>query len=142
MTNPMKRMLNSFTVKDEDYESYGDVEQMDEYREVDEVSFPSQLSAVESPSVATADSRRLFTARPRNYEDTAAIAEAFRDGVPVILNLTELDAAESRRILDFSVGVCCALEGVLRRITPGVFLLSPADFSISEATSSGTQQVF
>jgi YggT family protein len=42
------------------------------------------------------------TLSPRSYKEARTIGERYRDGQPVIMNLTELDAADAKRLVDFA----------------------------------------
>ena len=53
-------------------------------------------------SVSATDLRRIQTIKPRTYNDARLIGEAFRQGVPVIMNLTEMSDADAKRLVDFS----------------------------------------
>ena len=77
------------------------------------------------------DLRRIQTIKPRSYNDAKLIGEAFRLGVPVIMNLTEMPDAEAKRMVDFSAGLAFGLHGSLERVTTAVFLLSPAHVEIA-----------
>ena len=81
-------------------------------------------------SVGPADLRRIQTIKPRTYNDARVIGEAFRQGIPVIMNLTEMSDADAKRLVDFSAGLSFGLEGSIERVTTSVFLLSPAHVEI------------
>jgi cell division inhibitor SepF len=74
---------------------------------------------------------RITTLQPRSYRDARTIGERYRSGVPVIMNLTELEAAEAKRLVDFAAGLVFALHGGFDKVTNRVFLLSPADVEVS-----------
>ncbi|HLU59016.1 MAG TPA: cell division protein SepF [Pseudonocardia sp.] len=74
---------------------------------------------------------RITTLQPRSYRDARTIGERYRSGVPVIMNLTELDAAEAKRLVDFAAGLVFALHGGFDKVTNRVFLLTPADVEVS-----------
>lgn len=67
----------------------------------------------------------ILTVHPTEYRDAATIAESFRDGVPVILNLSRMNDADARRLIDFASGLSMGLRGRIERVTSKVFLLSP-----------------
>lgn len=75
---------------------------------------------------------RIMTLHPRAYNDARAIGEEFRSGVPVILNLTDLDDSDAKRIIDFSAGLVFGLHGTIERVTSKVFLLSPECVDVGE----------
>lgn len=74
---------------------------------------------------------RITTIHPKSYDDAQAVGRAIREGVPVVLNLTDVSESVAYRIVDFSAGVVFGLRGSIERVTPRVFLLSPAQVSIS-----------
>ena len=81
-------------------------------------------------STEGASVRTLTTVHPHSYNDAKSIGEAFRDGTPVIMNVTELGDNEAKRLVDFAAGLVFGLHGTITRITSKVFLLSPADVEV------------
>lgn len=79
----------------------------------------------------TAALARITTLQPRSYYEARTIGERYRDGVPVIMNLTELDEAAARRLVDFAAGLAFALRGSIEKVTNRVFLLTPAGVEVS-----------
>jgi len=73
----------------------------------------------------------ILTVHPRAFKDVKVIAEHFRDGVPVIINISQMADAEARRLIDFSCGMAEALFGKMERVTGKVFLLSPSHVAVS-----------
>jgi len=88
-----------------------------------------QREAAPAPMSAS-ELRRIQTIKPRSYNDARLIGEAFRQGVPVIMNLTEMSDADAKRLVDFSAGLSFGLHGSIERVTTSVFLLSPAHVEI------------
>ena len=74
---------------------------------------------------------RITTLQPRSYNEARTIGERYREGVPVIMNLTELDDAAAKRLVDFAAGLAFALRGSIDKVTSRVFLLTPADVEVS-----------
>jgi cell division inhibitor SepF len=74
---------------------------------------------------------RITTLQPRTYNEARTIGEHFRDGIPVIMNLTEMDDADAKRLVDFAAGLSFGLRGTLERVTNKVFLISPSNVSVS-----------
>ena len=85
----------------------------------------------ERPTTGAAALSRITTLQPRSYRDARTIGERYRSGVPVIMNLTELEAAEAKRLVDFAAGLVFALHGGFDKVTNRVFLLTPADVEVS-----------
>jgi cell division inhibitor SepF len=85
------------------------------------------------PAPAAAPGRRyqITTLHPTTYREARTIGEHFREGTPVIMNLTEMDEADARRLVDFGAGLAFGLRGTMERVTNRVFLLSPADVQVT-----------
>lgn len=82
-----------------------------------------------APSSSREDSstlRTITTVHPRSYNDAKSIGEAFREGTPVIMNVSDMGDAEAKRLVDFSAGLVFALHGSIERVTGKVFLLTPS----------------
>ena len=90
-----------------------------------------QVSRVVTPHPATADMHRITTIHPRSYNDAKLIGESFRSGTPVIMNLTDMDDNDAKRLVDFAAGLIFGLRGSIERVTSKVFLLSPANVEVS-----------
>ena len=74
---------------------------------------------------------RITTLQPRTYNEARSIGEYFREGVPVIINLTEMDDSDAKRLVDFAAGLSFGLRGRIERVTNKVFLLSPANDDVT-----------
>ena len=77
------------------------------------------------------DMSEILTVHPRQYKDAKPIAEAFRDGTPVIINLSQMTDGDARRLIDFSAGLTQGLEGRIERVTTKVYLLTPEHIAVS-----------
>lgn len=85
----------------------------------------------------------IRTIHPHTYNDARRIGEDFRSGVPVIMNLTEMEDGDAKRIVDFAAGLVFGLHGTIERITNKVFLLSPANVDVAaEARAQLAQDGF
>ena len=85
-------------------------------------------------AVATDDEERRYqitTFHPTTYNEARTIGEHFRDGVPVIMNLTEMAEGDAKRLVDFAAGLAFGLRGSMDRVTNRVFLLSPANVQVT-----------
>ena len=78
-----------------------------------------------------ADINRIITVHPRTYNEARTIGENFRDGIPVIMNLSDMEDADAKRLVDFSAGLIFGLRGSIERITSKVFLLSPHNVTVA-----------
>ena len=90
---------------------------------------PTRPRAVEAaPSAAPV---RVHLVVPRSFNDAQQIADKFKEGIPVILNLQGSDADLSKRLIDFASGLTYALDGGMQRVADKVFLLTPRNVEVS-----------
>ncbi len=114
------RITAKATPYEDDYdfiegEDYDESEYYDEDADVAPIrSLPS------TPQIA-----RIVTVWVSDYKEVKDFATEFRNGLPVVLNLSDAGNTERARIVDFAVGLCFGLEGVFSRISDDVFLLTP-----------------
>ena len=86
----------------------------------------------EAPRAQARDAlSRITTLHPTSYVEARAIGEHYRDGIPVIINLTEMENADAKRVVDFAAGLAFALRGSMDKVTNKVFLLSPPDVDVT-----------
>ena len=78
-----------------------------------------------------AELSRITTLHPRTYNEARTIGENFREGVPVIMNLSEMDDADAKRLVDFAAGLIFGVRGSIERVTNKVFLLSPPNVTVA-----------
>jgi cell division inhibitor SepF len=86
---------------------------------------------------AEEEGRRIATVTPSCFRDARHIGELFRDGVPVIVNLTTLEATDAKRVVDFAAGLTFGLRGTIERVATRVFLLSPAHTQVVTGEPAG-----
>jgi cell division inhibitor SepF len=91
---------------------------------------PGAAAPVEVPGTV-AELSRIITLHPRTYNEARNIGENFREGTPVIMNLSEMDDTDAKRLVDFAAGLVFATRGTIERITNKVFLLSPPNVSVA-----------
>ncbi len=126
---------------EDEYNSYDEYDERAHGRgsDVDRVeSRPSPVSNIaerrrpaSGPTGVVAELSRITTLHPRTYNEARTIGENFREGVPVIMNLSEMDDADAKRLVDFAAGLVFAVRGTIERVTNKVFLLSPANVSVA-----------
>ena len=137
-------------VTDDRYADYDDSDDVDELTEglsreellSSEDNQPAKVTQLEprrpvatnhSPASQqrTADVSRIITVHPRTYNEARNIGEHFRDGVPVIMNLSEMEDSDAKRLVDFAAGLIFGLHGTIERVTSKVFLLSPQNVKVA-----------
>lgn len=86
--------------------------------------------------------RRIATVTPDGFRDARGIGELFREGVPVIVNLSSMDPGDAKRVVDFAAGLTFGLRGSIERVATRVFLLTPADTQIVSGEPGGRSRDF
>jgi cell division inhibitor SepF len=74
---------------------------------------------------------QITALHPRTYNEARTIGEHFRKSTPVIMNLSDMDDADAKRLVDFAAGLTFGLHGRIERVTARVFLLSPNNVSVT-----------
>ncbi|MFG2225869.1 cell division protein SepF [Streptomyces sp. NPDC050161] len=127
-------------VDDNDDERYYD----DDYAEGAEPGNPASGSWVTDPRLRVAESSsaqdqgtRIATVTPDGFADARGIGELFREGIPVIVNLTAMESADAKRVVDFAAGIAFGLRGSIERVATRVFLLTPADYKVVSGEKEG-----
>ena len=132
----------------DEYDIYDDeaadrrrVERADDESSAPALSAPDQaegeqkaFAAERRPPLAestVSDLARITTLHPRTYNEARTIGEHFREGTPVIMNLTEMVDSDAKRLVDFAAGLIFGLHGSIERVTNKVFLLSPANVEVT-----------
>lgn len=96
------------------------------------------------PTPAASNMSEILTVRAKAFNDAHEIGTSFRDGVPVVIDTSEMSDGDARRLIDFVSGCALALEGKLDRVTNRVFILSPKHINVhredkrSQAEHSGS----
>ncbi|HLR55703.1 MAG TPA: cell division protein SepF [Actinomycetales bacterium] len=126
-----------------DYEAYEEPEapvEREQDAQVTPISRAPQRSQTPRNNSA-ADLRRISTVHPRTYNDAKVIGESFRTGTPVIMNLSDMDDSDAKRLVDFAAGLVFGLHGAIERVTNKVFLLSPAHVQVASEGKEDNAQV-
>lgn len=85
------------------------------------------------PQPQPTDFSTIKSLKPKTYNEARTIGESFRDQVPVIMNLGDMDPDDAKRLVDFAAGLTFGLRGTIERISSKVFLLSPEQVSVTSA---------
>lgn len=72
-----------------------------------------------------------ITLHPEAYNDVLIVGHYFREGVPVIMDLTAMADTDAKRLVDFGAGLIFGLRGDISRIDRKVFLLSPEGVTVT-----------
>jgi cell division inhibitor SepF len=85
-----------------------------------------QIRPVPSSSrTSSGGSMEPHTVRPRRFDQAQEVADKFKDGQAVIMNLEGTEREVARRLIDFASGICYALDGSMEKVATGVYLLKP-----------------
>ncbi|WP_223690824.1 cell division protein SepF [Leifsonia poae] len=151
MSNPLKKTMVYLGLADEELEY--DEQQSPQQPQAQPRQAPAPVAPVPHPTpvapvagrapvtplrksssarnASVQEMNEILTVHPRQYRDAQAIAESFREGIPVIINLSQMSEGDARRLIDFASGLSQGLYGKIERVTPKVFLLSPSHVVVS-----------
>ncbi|QKJ21183.1 cell division protein SepF [Microbacterium hominis] len=137
MSNPLKKTMVYLGLADEEeiYEEPVAAAQPAARTKEKTIEKAAPVTPLHRPAVvrqpAPAAISEILTVHPKQYKDAQVIAENFRDGIPVIINLSQMSDADARRLIDFASGLSLGLYGRIERVTSKVFLLSPENVAVS-----------
>ena len=136
MANPLRKTMVYLGLADEDYEDYDQGPVAPAAPIAHQPAAPGRAAVTplrreRARSTAPSDMNEILTVHPRQYKDAQLIAENFREGIPVIINLSQMSEPDARRLIDFASGLSQGLYGKIERVTSKVFLLSPAHVAVS-----------
>ena len=135
MSNPLKKTMVYLGLADEEEVYEEPAPQPTSRNKPTAVEKAAPVTPLHRPAgvrqVAPAAISEILTVHPKQYRDAQVIAENFRDGIPVIINLSQMSDADARRLIDFASGLSLGLYGRIERVTSKVFLLSPENVAVS-----------
>lgn len=139
MSNPLKKTMVYLGLADEEEvyqeEAPATPTQRSTSPRAEVVETKAPITPLRRPAVvrqpAAGALSEILTVHPKQYRDAQMIAESFREGVPVIINLSQMSDGDARRLIDFASGLSLGLHGRIERVTSKVFLLSPEHVAIS-----------
>jgi len=134
MSNPLKKTMVYLGLADEE-EVYEEPAPQRGRKTETAVEKAAPVTPIHRPAVvrqpAPSAISEILTVHPKQYRDAQVIAENFREGIPVIINLSQMSDADARRLIDFASGLSLGLYGRIERVTSKVFLLSPENVAVS-----------
>ena len=135
MSNPLKKTMVYLGLADEEEVYEEPAPQPSSRKSVQAVKKAAPVTPIHRPAVvrqpAPSAISEILTVHPKQYRDAQVIAENFREGIPVIINLSQMSDAEARRLIDFASGLSLGLYGRIERVTSKVFLLSPHNVTVA-----------
>ncbi len=137
MANPLLKTMVYLGLADEDYDDVvpsapvAPVSRGERAESANRAPVTPLRRPAASRHSAPAGMNEILTVHPRQYRDAQVIAETFREGVPVIMNLSQMSEPDAKRLIDFASGLSQGLYGKIERVTNKVFLLSPEHVAVS-----------
>lgn len=146
MANPLRKTMVYLGLADEEFDDYAStqgssVPALPQHHQQVTPQQGSQQQSQRAPvtplrrptrvAAPVAEMNEILTVHPRQYKDAQSIAEHFREGIPVIINLSQMSEPDARRLIDFASGLSQGLYGRIERVTSKVFLLSPSHVAVS-----------
>lgn len=143
MSNPLKKTMVFLGLAEEDFDENpsGEIQEQPKQQRPESPApvKPTVKEAEVTPlrrvtpvkPAPTESMNEIITVHPTEYRDAQVIAENFRDGIPVIINLSRMNESDAKRLIDFSSGLVMGLNGKIERVTSKVFLLSPEHILVS-----------
>ncbi|MBU3752662.1 MAG: cell division protein SepF [Candidatus Nanopelagicaceae bacterium] len=149
MSNALRRMTNYLGLTEDDGTTQEAVAVRPKVapvkRSTPTLSVAPQLPVAHAPQVQdAAPIDRIVTITPRFYSEARAIGEYYREGNPVIMNLSDMEESERKRLIDFASGLVFGHAGTIERVTSKVFLLSPPNVMVSseDKTAAANASLF
>ena len=103
-------------------------------------STPSRTTSSAPTAAANVVVDHIVTLHPRMYSDVRGIGEHYRLGQPVIMNLSDMEESERKRMIDFASGLVFGHYGSIERVTSKVFLLTPPNVNVSNEDKNAAAQ--
>lgn len=147
MSNALRRMTNYLGLTEDDgtvQESVTVRPKTPAKRQAPALSVAPQPAAIAPKPVEPSAIDRIVTITPRFYSEARAIGEFYREGNPVIMNLSDMEESERKRLIDFASGLVFGHAGTIERVTSKVFLLSPPNVMVSseDKTAAANASLF
>lgn len=76
-------------------------------------------------------SSAIHKSEPKRFNEAREVADRFKAGTAVIMNLQSTEDATARRLVDFASGLVYGLDGKIELVANRVYLLTPADVEVS-----------
>jgi cell division inhibitor SepF len=139
MTGVWKKTLNYLGLVEDDeefVEELPDVEPAPVRRmrpqPVREVSSEAEgvVRTIAAPRAVGASSA-IHKSEPKRFNEARDVADRFKEGTAVIMNLQSTEDSIARRLVDFASGLVYGLDGKIELVANRVYLLTPANVEVS-----------
>ena len=137
----IREMIFDPELVDEEIEYEEDLDYQDEAGTIEEEEImdttkkqrSNKVVNMEKPNLTAVNggsSIKMVLFQPMSYEDSQAIVDNLRACKPVIVNMVDLERECAQRVLDFMAGAVYALNGTIRRVSYGIFVIVPSNVTI------------
>jgi cell division inhibitor SepF len=89
------------------------------------------VRTIPSSRTTSASASSIHKSEPRRFNEARDVADRFKNGIPVIMNLQSTDDTIARRLVDFASGLVYGLDGKIEMVANRVYLLTPANMEVS-----------
>jgi cell division inhibitor SepF len=139
MAGVWKKTLNYLGLVEEDEEFVEDMPDVEPApvrrmrpQAVREVSSDTEGTVRTIPSrTAVAATGAIHKSEPKRFNEARDVADRFKEGTAVIMNLQSTEDPIARRLVDFASGLVYGLDGKIELVANRVYLLTPADVEVS-----------
>jgi cell division inhibitor SepF len=76
---------------------------------------------------------KMHIVEPKSFTEAQSIADKFKQGTPVIMNMASTSPDLAKRLLDFASGLTYGLDGGLQKVSDRVFMLTPHNVDVTDA---------
>jgi cell division inhibitor SepF len=76
---------------------------------------------------------KMHIVEPKSFTEAQSIADKFKQGTPVIMNMASTTPDLAKRLLDFASGLTYGLDGGLQKVSDRVFMLTPHNVDVTDA---------
>ena len=76
---------------------------------------------------------KMHIVEPKSFTEVQSIADKFKQGTPVIMNMATTSPELAKRLLDFASGLTYGLDGGLQKVSDRVFMLTPHNVDVTDA---------
>lgn len=83
---------------------------------------------------------KVHLVEPRVFSESQDIADELKRNKATLVNLTRVDNATKKRLIDFLSGTVYALDGDIQKVGQDIFLCSPNNFGVSGEISDQYDQ--
>lgn len=81
-----------------------------------------------------------YVLRPNSYDDVQTVVRRVRTNQPVVLSFKNLKMDTAKRILDFSFGLACGIDGSVEELGDRVFVVLPHGVTLSDSDKRKLRQ--